>query len=289
MIRVRPLAPSDHDRLPAVLAEAFGHYQDALIYSPEVLDLFGSTWWASPVAVVAERRSELVGVCLAGERDATLDGESLRLVHVGPIAVVPECWHGGVGTTMLRAVLSRTRADVATLTVNRVEDVSGFYVRHGFRDIEFWTPVARDPQISPSRDRVEHRTRAGTVVEQAPPIEPRDSPRVRVHRIDGAEVRSVLWTVTSRSGSRNRRLQTCQIVHRQGDGEALDIAIDKAVAGARLAGARLIWGRPSLLRGAQGFRKTIGPGVSRMARPLSDRGARLFPSIRAWRPAGPSP
>ncbi|MCP4804345.1 MAG: GNAT family N-acetyltransferase [Proteobacteria bacterium] len=239
---------------------------------------------------MAEDGDTLVGACLAGERQAVLDGEGLRLVHVGPIAVVPECWHNGVGTAMLKAVHQMTEADVATLTVNRVEDVSGFYARQGYRDVQFWTPFARDPSISPSQNRVEQPSaRAGLLTELAPPVEPRDEPRVRIHRVDGAEVRTVLWRVTTRSGGSLRPLSTCQIVHRSGDGEAFDLAIERAVAAARVAGARLVWARPQLIGGALGFRRTIGPGVARMARPLSERGRRLFPSIRGWTPAGPSP
>ena len=210
-MRLRRFEHGDLPTLVPVLGEAFGHYRDALRYTDEVLALFRDTWWQPPLGVVAEDDGRIVGAVIAGARDAVLEGRHLRLLHAGPVAVVPTHWHKGVGSAMMRALEVADDTDVMTLTVNLVEDVGGFYARLGYSVIETYQPWVHDPAC---HERAEPSSESPALGELAPPLADRDEPRVRSFRSGDAVLQSVVWPVTTRRGGVRHALSTCQIVCR---------------------------------------------------------------------------
>ena len=286
MIRLRALAPGDARALVPVLAEAFGHYRDALRYTDEVLALFGQAWWPEGLGVVAEHRGEPIGAILAGTRTAVVEGRQVRLLHAGPVAVLPRFWHQGVGSGMMRALETQGDADVLTLTVNLIEDVGGFYQRLGFHVVETYQPWVHDLACS---ERAAPEGGGPALTELAPPLGDRPAPRVRTFQAGEARLQSVIWPVTTKRGGLRHELSTCQIVHREGHGPGLDRACQDLVLAAHADGARLVWGRPHLVAGLVGFRMSLAPGVARMGKGLTQGGREALARVRAWRPAGPSP
>ena len=286
MIQLRRLEEGDLPRLVPVLAEAFGHYRDALRYTDDVLDLFESSWWDPPSGVVAEDHGELVGVLAAGERPAVIEGRRLMVLHAGPVAVKPTHWHRGIGSQMMRALEASAEVDVLTLTVNLVEDVGGFYLRLGFLVVEIYQPWVHELACT---ERAAPHLEGPALRALAPAMADRDEPRVRTFRSGEALLRTVAWPVTTRRGGTRQELSTCQVVDRQGHGPGLDEACAALVKSAHADGARLIWGRPQRIAGLPGFRISLGPGVARMGKALTTEGTAALDRARSWLPAGPSP
>jgi len=286
LTRLRAIEPADVPRLVPLLAAAFGHYRDALRYTDEVLELFSDLWWQPLHGVLAEDDGVPVGALVAGLRPAVVEGQPLTILHAGPVAVAPTHWHRGIGSQMMRALAKSTDADVLTLTVNLVEDVGGFYSRLGFQVVEIYQPWVHDLACS---ERAAPELDTPALRELSKPLADRAEPRVRTFGGGEARMRSVIWPVTTRRGGRRLALNTCQITSREGYGPGLDRAAESLVSAAHADGARLVWGRPQLVAGLRGFRMSLGPGVARMGKPLTENGEAALRRARAWMPAGPSP
>ena len=287
-LRIRRAQPTDLPTLPPLLRAAFQHYQDALVYSDAVLDLFHEAWWKPMHGLLALDGEEPVGVVLAGRRHVDLDGQRLSALHIGPVAVLPELWGHGLGRRLMQGI-EQNEADLYTLTVNRVERVGGFYGRLGYRELETWQPQVLDLRRPQGQRRAPACSTRHALVEQAPPLPSRQEPLVLSSRLGSAHLKLVRWPVTSRQGGQVLRLFTGQIVERSASGPELDACLALALDQATSAGIELVWGRPQLVAGLQGFLRGGGEGVSRLAKPGSPSGSAALARALTWLPAGPSP
>jgi predicted N-acetyltransferase YhbS len=286
-LRIRPARQTDLPALPPVLSAAFEHYQDALVYSEAVLDLFHQQWWRPLRGQVAMDGAEIVGVALAGLREVELDGHALSCAHLGPVAVLPRLWGRGLGARLVSG-LQELPVDLLSLTVNRVERVGGFYTRLGFRELETWFPQVLDLRRPRSTHRAPVATRRHAIVERSPDPGAR-STLVQDFEHGDSWMRVVRWPVTSRQGSHVLRLFTAQIVARGPAGADLDRCLDQALDWASGQGVELVWGRPQLVGGLQGFVRGGGEGVTRLAQARTERGSSALARALTWWPAGPSP
>jgi putative acetyltransferase len=126
---VRPFLPGDED---AVLAVVFAAFSSPGHDGSEEVDIVRRTWESA----APDSRLELVAV----EGDAviahlaaapgTLDGHPADVAGVAPVCVAPEHQQRGVGTALLRELISRADARAWPLLVLLGDPA--YYVRFGF-------------------------------------------------------------------------------------------------------------------------------------------------------------
>ena len=139
---IRPATRADIRAAAPLLRRAFASYRDALLYTPEVLDLFERLWWTPVHGRVAELDGELVGVAFVGHRSAELGETRVRVAHVGPVAVDPNQQGVGLGRALMAGL--GEGVDLLTLTTNDGEGVRSFYEELGFTCLEHFVPWVRD-------------------------------------------------------------------------------------------------------------------------------------------------
>jgi len=146
---VRPFRPGDEDAVIAVVAAAFsGPGRDG----SEEVDIVRRTWQGE----APEATLELVGI--AGDAviahlaaaPGTLDGRPSDIAGVAPVCVAPEHQYRGVGTMLVRELISRAEARGWPLLV--VLGDPAYYGRFGFGPAGprglWYAPVGRgDPHF----------------------------------------------------------------------------------------------------------------------------------------------
>lgn len=125
---IRDEASGDHPAIRGVVDAAFARMpfsnqkEGALV---EALRAAG----ALTLSLVAEEAGEIIGHVAVSP--VTIDGAALGWFGLGPVAVLPERQHRGVGSALIAAALSRLRAAQAAGCV--VFGSPEFYRRFGFR------------------------------------------------------------------------------------------------------------------------------------------------------------
>ena len=144
---VREQQAGEYEAIRHVYAEAFRHPrfrppQDAGTVPPEV-PLFEALWKSGDVipelsftALAAER---VVGHVTASRATVGAD----PVVAVGPIGVVPDQQGAGVGSALIRALL--TAADAADVPLVALLGAPQYYGRFGFRPAEELGVIAPEP------------------------------------------------------------------------------------------------------------------------------------------------
>ncbi len=306
----RRLEERDLPQLPAFLDQAFAGTRDATRYTPDVVGFFARWMWnESPVALVLEDDSGLVAASLGALRAAHWNQETLRIVHLGPVAVRPDRQREGLGAELLAAtteIAHASQADLLTLTANASHGPHRLYAREGFQIAEAYRPLERPltrgaPLLESSAAlEVEEAAwsasprpqppRPGAIAEAV--VRPAWTPPSLCPRwflAPNAGVATVRWPIVTRGGGRERHLHATQIVARWGTGPGMIDAISAAEAAARTDGSACIYTLPSVAEVLPGFRRDLSPVIYRMAKPVSSRGENTLSQAAVWDECCPSP
>ena len=309
---------TDLERASDVLARAFSAWEDASDWSEEVLRSWWRWRWEGGLSV---RSSQGDGFAFADWRSARFRSERLRVVHIGPVGVLPERQRQGVGLSLLAAIEKRARAegaDVLTLTTESRQPAQHLYHAAGYTVLEAVHPgtlvidgaAVAEAQglgwLSWAGRLLSTRADAGeatvrplprgelldlsigpgrprAIREEALPVYPEATGfEAELHGV--ARVSIAAFPVVT--GSRRRKLRVAQILGVRGEGAALSGAVAAAVTWARDEGCITAFAMPAA-GVVPGF-KVPGPEVLRFVRPLNDRTAALLSAARAWDERAPA-
>lgn len=132
-IAVRPARPEDRAAVRRILESAFPSAAEADLV--EQLERDGDL----AIALVAEDGGALAGYAAFSRMSVSVDGEDLRALGLGPVAIAPDRQQAGIGSALVEAGLGAAAAAGEQLVF--VLGEPGFYGRFGF-DAEAALPYA---------------------------------------------------------------------------------------------------------------------------------------------------
>ena len=305
-MKPRRPAESDFQVLGPFLDEAFSSYRDATRFAPFLTEFFRKWMWESSLeAVVVHDEEGLLGAAMAGERQASFH-DSLRCIHIGPVAVRPDSQRQRIGTRLMRAVEDRateSSADLLTLTTEAAYGAHHLYAAEGYTVLEAYRPLVallaetyveprvameiplaellQSPPAWPSRD--------GVISESIGPCEFPPELLCRAFRTDGAALITLCWPVVSRIRGVDVEMRATQIIRRYGSGPALEDTVAAAISAAREDKSNCIYALPSVATGLTEFSHQGAPLVFRMVKPVSERGRHALERARGYDECCPAP
>lgn len=126
---IRAVDPADHDAIDGVVDAAFGAHGPAVV---TMVRAIRKGEFARPdYEIVAVRDGAVIGhTCVSGTPLRRPDGIAQTVLMLSPLAVRPDQQRHGVGSALVRAVLSRVQADGHPMVV--LEGDPAFYGPLGF-------------------------------------------------------------------------------------------------------------------------------------------------------------
>lgn len=128
-IRVRAERPGDMQAIDVVNISAFEGDAEAQLVS----SLRGTPGYIPELSLVAEYRNRLVGHVMLTRANLLRDNNSLDLLVLGPMSVVPSQAHRGIGGVLLGEATAKARqmGFGAIVEVGQTD----YYLRHGFKPL----------------------------------------------------------------------------------------------------------------------------------------------------------
>lgn len=136
---MRAERPGDEDAIGNVTTAAFGKQREARL----VEAIRASDGFVSELSLVAELDGEVVGHVLLSY--VGLEGDSRRVLELGPLAVAPEQQRRGIGSALVREALrvADERGEPLVLVLGH----PWYYPRFGFRPASQLGIAAPDPEL----------------------------------------------------------------------------------------------------------------------------------------------
>jgi putative acetyltransferase len=100
-VRIRPETPADHDAIRRVNDEAFG----GTIEGEIVVAIRASDRFVPELSLVAISGGQTVGHVISSDLDLELVPGKVRVLIVGPVAVVPAHQRKGIGTALMHETI----------------------------------------------------------------------------------------------------------------------------------------------------------------------------------------
>jgi GNAT superfamily N-acetyltransferase len=302
--------------LPALASRLngwFASYVDHLDYREDVLGfLRDHVTGPLDASVVAEDERGLLGVWLAGVRDAAVGGERgapRRVANLAVLAVSPVVRRQGLASALEAAGAARARAlgaDAIGLMTQEIHPARSFYERRGYRVVSRFQPpgaqIGEVERVAGVRevDLVDALERLGDPA--APPGVLVEAPRplptglgvegLRVRAFVGGDAVVVLgvWPVLIRIDGAFRPVASAEILHLRGGGTPLLATLATALAAAREAGCAGCYALPGVdLPPGVGFGVEGAGWTLRMARGLDPASHRRVEALRGWHAWHPAP
>jgi putative acetyltransferase len=128
-IRVRAERPGDMQAIDVVNISAFEGDAEAQLVS----DLRNTPGYIPELSLVAEYRHRLVGHVMLTRAKLLRNGNSLDVLVLGPMSVVPSQAHRGIGGILLREATTKAKQ----MNFGAIAEVgqTEYYLRHGFRPL----------------------------------------------------------------------------------------------------------------------------------------------------------
>ncbi len=307
---LRPLERSDLPALAARLNGWFASYADHLDYRADVLGfLRDHVTGPQDASVVAEDERGLLGVWLAGVRDASVGGARCRVGNLAVLAVSPVVRRQGLASRLEAAGAARAAglgAEAMGLMTQEIHPAWRFYARLGYRVVaRFQAPGAqigdvqrvpgvREVDLADALDRLGDPVGSPGVLVEAPRPLPTglgvDGLRVRAFVGGDAVVVLGLWPVLIRVDGTFRPVASAEIMHLRGTGTPLLATLATALAVARETGCEGCYALPGVtLPDGVGFGVDGAGWTLRMARGLDAAGSRRVEALGAWHAWSPAP
>lgn len=288
--------PAHHAELGRFLDLCFLSWPTHHHWTPGVLDALARTGLDPDLSVLCRAPGiGLVSACLTGLRTAWLDEQPVRAAYIHVVGVHPAMRRRRLFEELNQAVLDRARtagAEVVCVQTVAHHDSARVYERSGY------TAVERYHAAGAALLDTEPAARARPCVIPAPPhapgvlsFAPTTGPAPELHHAawedDGGGVAIAVWPVRVRGPGGWKVVPSAEVVACWGT------PTDAAQAARHAA----------VLAGCTGMFQAAGTGpvlpgllpddppehALRFMRPLTERGAEVVASTRAWHPSFPAP